>query len=166
MTKIKDQGTDGDVGLRSRLTTRLITYAAIIARPMTLGVRGLVVDAQNRVLLVRHTYVSGYYLPGGGVEAGETLEEALARELAEEANVVIEAPPTLQRVYLNRCVSRRDHVALFVVRGFSQSAPRAPDAEILEADFFPLDALPAGATRATRARIGEVFDGAPLSPYW
>ena len=155
-----------EASLLSRLTTRLITYGALAARPLTLGVRGLVADRENRVLLVRHTYISGYYLPGGGVEAGETLEQALARELSEEGNIEIEGPAELRGIYLNRRVSRRDHVALFVVRAFRQTGPRAPDREILEAGFFALDALPEGATRATRERLAEVFAGGPVSPYW
>ena len=48
---------------------------------MTLGVRGLVIDADNRIMLVRHTYVPGFYLPGGGVEAGETMAGSLVREM-------------------------------------------------------------------------------------
>lgn len=143
-----------------------MVLAATVIRPMTLGVRGLVVDAERRVLLVRHTYVSGYYLPGGGVEPGETLEQALVRELAEEGNIELEAPAELRGVYLNRRISKRDHVAFFVARAFRQSAPRGPDHEIAEAGFFPLDALPESATPATRARIAEVFGGAPVSPYW
>ncbi|HYV61483.1 MAG TPA: NUDIX domain-containing protein, partial [Bryobacteraceae bacterium] len=43
------------------------------SRPMTLGVRALVVDGSGCILLVKHSYVSGWHLPGGGVEAGETL---------------------------------------------------------------------------------------------
>lgn len=155
-----------EAGMLSRLTTRLITYGALAARPLTLGVRGLVVDSENRVLLVRHTYVSGYYLPGGGVEAGETIEQALARELAEEGNIEIEGPAELRGVYLNRRVSRRDHVALFVVRAFRLTGPRAPDHEIAEAGFFALDALPEGATRATRERLAECLGGGAASPYW
>ncbi|WP_018265400.1 NUDIX domain-containing protein [Methylosinus sp. LW4] len=151
---------------RTLLTTRLIVLAATVIRPMTLGVRGLVVDADRRVLLVRHTYISGYYLPGGGVEPGETMEQALARELAEEGNIELEAPAELRGVYLNRGISKRDHVAFFVARAFRQTAPRPPDREIAEASFFPLDALPEGATPATRARIAEVFGGAKVSPYW
>ncbi len=82
--------TDEKDAPRTRLISRLITLAALVQRPMTLGVRGLVIDRAGRVLLVRHTYVEGYYLPGGGVEGGETLERALTRELVEEANVVME----------------------------------------------------------------------------
>jgi len=155
-----------EAGWRTLLTTRLVLLGAMALRPMTLGVRGLVVDADNRVLLVRHTYISGFYLPGGGVEPGETLEQALGRELSEEGNIELEAPAELRGIYLNRRISKRDHVALFVARAFRQSAPRAPDREIAEAGFFPIDALPESATTATRARIAEVFGGAPASPYW
>lgn len=151
---------------RARLASRLIALGARFQRPMTLGVRGIVIDARNRVLLVRHTYVDGFYLPGGGVESGETLAEALSRELSEEGNVLLDAPPELFSVYLNRRHSIRDHVALYVVRSFRVIQPRAPDYEIAEAAFFDLDALPADTTRSTRARLSEALEKAPISPYW
>ena len=96
---------------------------------MTLGVRGLVIDARNRVLLVRHTYVEGFYLPGGGVESGETLVEALERELSEEANVLLDAPPELFGMYFNRRFSVRDHVALYVARAFRITSRARPIAK-------------------------------------
>ncbi len=151
---------------RARLVSKIITFGALFQRPMTLGVRGLVLDGMDRVLLVRHTYVPGYYLPGGGVESGETLLEALARELEEEGGVRLLEAPTLQGVYLNRRASPRDHVALFTVRRFHCEGVRAPDHEIAEVGFYPLDALPNGTTPATRARLAEALDGAPVSPYW
>ncbi|WP_371212418.1 NUDIX domain-containing protein [Methylocystis sp. SC2] len=151
---------------RTRFTLRLIALGARFQRPMTLGVRGLVLDARNRVLLVRHTYVDGFYLPGGGVESGETLVEALERELSEEANILLDAPPVLFGMYFNRRFSTRDHVALYVVRSFRLTQPRAPDREIAEADFFALDALPADTTAGTRARLSEALENAPVSPYW
>src|SRR5436190_7652704 len=90
------------------------------ARAMTLGVRALVVDDAGRIFLVKHSYVSGWHLPGGGVEAGETLTEALARELREEGNIQLIAPPRFQGMVFSRRASRPDHVALFVVRDFQQ----------------------------------------------
>src|SRR4030081_1338989 len=89
-----------------------------LTRRLTLGVRGLVIDGDRRVFLVKHTYVRGWHLPGGGVEPGETVLEALARELKEEGNIELLEPPMLHGVFFNARVSRRDHVALFVVRHF------------------------------------------------
>jgi ADP-ribose pyrophosphatase YjhB (NUDIX family) len=151
---------------RSRLVSRLVTFGALFQRPMTLGVRALVLDADDRVLLVRHTYVSGFYLPGGGVESGETMLQALTRELQEEGGVRLLGAPTLHGVYLNRRVSQRDHVALYVVRDFRCEGLPAPNFEIAEAGFFPVNRLPADATAATRARLLEVLKGEPISPYW
>ena len=83
---------------------------------MTLGVRAIVEDKQGRVLLVRHTYVKGWYFPGGGVETGQTMEQALAMELREEVAIRKMGEVELLGIYLNRHISRRDHVALYWVR--------------------------------------------------
>jgi ADP-ribose pyrophosphatase YjhB (NUDIX family) len=136
------------------------------ARAMTLGVRALVIDDDGRIFLVKHSYVSGWHLPGGGVEAGETLTQAVARELREEGNIEVTAPPQLHGIFFNNRASRRDHVALFVVRAFRQSAAPAPDREIIAHGFFALDALPNDTTASTRARIIEVLGGAPASERW
>ena len=136
------------------------------ARAMTLGVRALVIDEEGRIFLVKHSYVSGWHLPGGGVEAGETLSQALARELREEGNIEMMAPPQLHGLFFNSRASRRDHVAVFVVRDFRQSAAPVPDREIIQHGFFAVDALPNDTTAATRARIIEILGGAPVSERW
>src|SRR5882672_1361250 len=122
-----------------------------LTRGLTLGVRGLVIDDDRRVFLVQHTYVRGWHLPGGGVEPGETLLDALIRELREEANIEPTAPPRLHGIFFNERVSRRDHVAVFVVKDFRQIGAPVPDHEIVAHGFFPLDELPSDTTAATRA---------------
>jgi len=145
---------------------RVLHFYWRFARAMTLGVRALVIDGEGRIFLVKHSYVSGWHLPGGGVEAGETLVEAAARELREEGNIELTAPPRLHGIFFNSRASRRDHVALFVVRAFRQVAAPVPDREIVAHGFFALDALPDETTASTRARITEVLSGAPMGEHW
>src|SRR5919198_1245844 len=87
------------------------------SRGLTLGVRALVIDAESRVFLIKHSYVSGWHMPGGGVEPGETLQQALTRELFEEGNIELAGNPEFHGVYFNSRISQRDHVALFVAGG-------------------------------------------------
>ena len=136
------------------------------ARGLTVGVRAVVIDGQGRVFLIRHSYVPGWHLPGGGVEPGETVWTALARELAEEGNIGLAEAPALHGIFFNSRVSRCDHVAVFVVRAFHQSAPPQPNREIIEHGFFHPEALPEDATPGTRRRIAEVFSGAPIAERW
>ncbi|MYZ46723.1 NUDIX domain-containing protein [Rhizobiales bacterium L72] len=133
---------------------------------MTLGVRAMLLK-DGEVLLVRHTYLPGWYLPGGGVERGETCVAALEREIGEEAGAVLSGPAELFGLYRNPRVDRRDHVALYVCRQWEQALPLAvPNREIAACARFALDRLPDDATAATRARIAEVIAGAPQSLDW
>jgi ADP-ribose pyrophosphatase YjhB (NUDIX family) len=145
---------------------RLLHLYWRFARAMTLGVRAVVIDPQGRIFLVKHSYVSGWHLPGGGVEAGETIAEALARELREEGNIELCAPPRLHGMYFNDRDSRRDHVALFVVRDFRQTAAPVPDHEIIAHGFFAVSELPSDTTAGTRTRILEVLGDAPARGRW
>ncbi len=151
---------------RKRWRDRIMHAGFLLLRPMTLGVRGVAFDAEGRVMLVKHSYTPGWHFPGGGVEPGETCEFALARELAEEACLAVEAPLELHGLFHNINVSRRDHVAVYVARRFQVTGERRPDGEIVAARFFAPDALPEDATRATRARLAEILDRRPLSPTW
>lgn len=145
---------------------RLLHWYFWLRRGMTLGVRAAVLRDEREVLLVRHTYTPGWHLPGGGVETGETLLEALAKELREEALVRPTAVPQLHGVFFNRAVSRRDHVAVFVVRDFALDGVKQPDREIAEARFFPLDALPDAITAGTRRRLKEITSGRAPPTDW
>ena len=136
------------------------------SRGLTLGVRAVVLDDAGRVFLVQHSYVAGWHLPGGGVEPGETVLDALTRELKEEGNIDIATPPVLQGIYFNGRMTNRDHVVLFVVRAFRQDAPPRPDHEIIAHGFFAPDDLPPETTASTRARIAEVLSSTRGPQHW
>jgi ADP-ribose pyrophosphatase YjhB (NUDIX family) len=148
------------------LVRRLLHVWWRFSRGLTLGVRAIVIDEQGHICLVRHTYVPGWHLPGGGVEPGETLMDALTKELREEAGVELAGPPQWHGMFFNDSASSRDHVAVYIVRGFTLRQPHVPDAEIAEMGFFPVNALPAAATMATRRRLAEALHGEPISDRW
>jgi len=157
---------DRPPGLSARLVMRSLHAYWRFARGLTLGVRAAVINPENEVFLVRHTYVPGWHLPGGGVEAKETVLSALIRELEEEARIALGGPPTLHGVFFNAPISRRDHVLVYVVRDFRVIEPKQPDKEIAAAGFFPLATLPDGTTAATRRRIEEIVHGTPVPETW
>lgn len=146
--------------------TRLAHLYFSLTRGMTMGVRAACFDEAGRVFLVRHSYVPGWHLPGGGIERGETALEAVAKEIREEGNLVLQAPPQLLHVYFNRQTSKRDHVLLYRCDSVTQTAPRLKDREIVEAGFFALDALPAATTAATRRRLEEIAGRAVFADFW
>ena len=135
--------------------------SACCRRPMTLGVRAIALDAAGRVFLVRHTYMPGFYLPGGGVERGETALTSLERELAEEGRIALGEPPRLIGFFYNPRHSRRDHVALYLAKNVRQTrSPCRPTGRSPSRGFFPLDALPPETTPSTRARHRRIFAAA------
>lgn len=148
------------------LLRRVFHFYSRFARGMTLGVRAVVLDRDNRVFLVKHSYVSGWHLPGGGVETGETFMESLRRELSEEGRIELTGEPQLHGLFFNRRISKRDHVAVYVVRDFTQDRMPEPNHEIVATGFFSTTDLPPDTTRGTRARLAEVLENRPPPQDW
>lgn len=132
---------------------------------MTLGVRGVATDAAGRVLLVRHTYRDGWFLPGGGVESRETAVEACIREMEEEGGVRATTAPRFVGLYAKHAAFKNDHVALFRFDAW-EPCPSRSEYEIAERGFFAIDALPEPMNRGTRRRLAELFEGETPSPHW
>lgn len=138
-----------------------------LRRGLTLGVRAAVLDGKDRMLLVRHTYTRGWHFPGGGVEFGETVYDALEREVLEETGIRLDGEiPELFGIYSNATRFPGDHVALFVVRAWERRRAFAPNREIAEADFFARSAMPDSVSAGTLQRIAEIAGEAPRSAFW
>ncbi|SMH54817.1 NUDIX domain-containing protein [Azospirillum agricola] len=140
-----------------------------VARPLTMGVRALILDESDptaaRILLIRHSYVGGWHMPGGGVGKGETLAEAMRREVREEVGLRVEGETPPLGIYARFRNGASDHVTVFVVRGWS-GTPKADGVEIVEARFFAVDRLPADLSPATRRRLEEFLGGKPPAARW
>jgi ADP-ribose pyrophosphatase YjhB (NUDIX family) len=133
---------------------------------MTLGAQGVVLDAEGRVLLVRHGYRPGWFFPGGGVEWNETIETALARELEEEVGVTLTAAPVLHGIFANFASFPGDHIAVFVVRQWRRRGDYRKRGEIAEAGMFAIGDLPERTDAGTKTRLDEILKQAPVKALW
>lgn len=110
-------------------------------KPQVEGVRVLALDAQGRVILIRHSYGSErWMLSGGGMGKGEDPVQAGARELFEETGCRLDDAREI-------LISHEDlHGAsnvVHIVAGTTKDDPVPDGREIVEARAFALDALPA-----------------------
>lgn len=136
-----------------------------ISRGATLGVRVVAIDPAGRVGLVRHTYVPGWHFPGGGVEKGETVQEAAVRELTEETGASLIGDLMLKSVHANHRYFPNDHVLVFL--GRVEDPPARPRCrEIAQVQWSPPDALPEHTAPSVPARLAEILGGASPSLNW
>jgi 8-oxo-dGTP diphosphatase len=68
----------------------------------------------GRILLMRGPSLEAYLMPGGGIEAGETPVEAVARELREETGLVANR---LEFLFRWESVTNRHHAFLIEAPG-------------------------------------------------
>ena len=134
-------------------------------RRMTIGVRAMLVE-DGKVLLIKHSYIPGWHFPGGGVDHLETIEEGMCREVMEETGFRVTGSPRVFQTYLNVLPPKRDHVVLYVCESFEKAAEFKPNNEIVACEWFDMTALPKDISKATRARIEEVFGNKPRGRTW
>lgn len=134
--------------------------------PLTIGVRIIVRDGPDRVLLVRHTYAPGWHFPGGAVDRRETAADAAVRELREEALIEAVTGPRLVGVYLSLTQQKSDHIVLYEAGDWRRIGGKTRPLEIAETGFFPIRDLPNGTTGGTRRRLAELLGEAEPGTAW
>jgi ADP-ribose pyrophosphatase YjhB (NUDIX family) len=147
------------IALRAR---RLVNR---VVKPRTLGVRAVLLDGEGRVALVKHHYVAGWHLPGGGVDRREGFAAALARELSEEVAVERFTVERILGAYHSFAEGKDDNILVYVAR--ADGPIRAADErEIREARWFAIDALPPDLSPGTARRLAEYRAGALGGGRW
>jgi 8-oxo-dGTP pyrophosphatase MutT (NUDIX family) len=127
-------------------------------RPVRMGVRVLMVQ-DGRVWLVRHTYMEDWFMPGGGVERRETLEQAARREACEEVGADL-GEVAFVGIYSGFTEWKTDHTAVFLCADFTLTGKS--DGEIAEVRAFPLSALPATVYGTHRRFLDAYHSGQAL----
>ncbi|MCB9746054.1 MAG: NUDIX domain-containing protein [Alphaproteobacteria bacterium] len=122
-----------------------------LTRPVKVGARAIPVREDGALCMVRHSYLQGWFFPGGGVDGGETPEQAAVRELAEETGLRPTGPARFVALHSAFRYGMSDHVAVYAVPVAGE--PRVDGWEIVEAGFFPEDALPEALSPSTREQL-------------
>lgn len=132
-----------------------------LLRPVRMGVRALMVQ-DNKVWLVRHTYLPGWFLPGGGLKRSESLDQAVRREAREEMGAEL-GEIELIGAFTSYLQWKTDHTILFLCRDFQLTG--ASDAEIAEIRLFDLTDLPADVHPPHLRLLRDFREGKPLSMF-
>jgi 8-oxo-dGTP pyrophosphatase MutT (NUDIX family) len=147
-----------------RLRLGLVLAAKAFRTPVAFGATAIVEDAENRVLLVRHSYMAGWHFPGGGVDAGEPPAAAVIRELQEEVGLIRSAAPEFAGLFTRKVGWATNVIALYRVR--DAAIDFKPNLEIREIVYADPKAPPPGTTAGVRRRLRELVEGGERSPYW
>ncbi|MGD9592885.1 MAG: NUDIX domain-containing protein [Candidatus Berkiella sp.] len=132
----------------------------------TIGVKALIINEHKEVMLVEHTYMQGWHLPGGGVNPSETPIEAIIREVQEETGLIVKQTPSLFAIYTHLICGASDYPLLYVITQFASPPKVKLCREIKQACWFDINNLPPNTTESTRLRIQEVLKSTPAAPHW
>ncbi|AMP89745.1 NUDIX domain-containing protein [Legionella pneumophila] len=131
----------------------------------TLGARAIVINTEEQVLLVKHTYQPHWYLPGGGVKKGESPKAAVIRELQEEVGIITaEQDVILFGIYHHKYLGVNDYPVIYIVKKYTSHV--AYSREIEQMKWFRLDTLPEMVSQGTKRRLVEYINKNPISEKW
>ncbi|MGE5595042.1 MAG: NUDIX domain-containing protein [Hyphomicrobiales bacterium] len=119
----------------------------------------VIVVREGRVLLIRQTYRSGWFLPGGGLKRGESPEAAARREAREEAGAEL-GELEFRGLFSHRWGRVVNHLAVFASR--EARVAERKHWEIAERGWFDPAALPRDTAPGDRRRIEEYCAGQPV----
>ena len=143
----------------TRLVTRRILHLGVscfqavrrvgwfITRPETVGVHGIPLTPEGKVVLVTLSYAHGWRLPGGGKNEAEDFSAAMLRELREEIGLVSHESLELVSSFEHRLDFRRGKGSLFVIRGVRYRPKWS--LEVKEVGEFDLGNLPENTAKIT-----------------
>lgn len=147
-----------------KIANRLIRKLQSLVGISTLGARAIVISSDNKILLVKHTYQSHWYIPGGGVKKGESVKAALLRELKEEVGITVLDEPELFGIYHHRYLGVNDYPVIYIVKNYSIVQASSP--EIEKIDWFDYTNLPEMTSPGTTRRLKEYFCSSAHSDKW
>ena len=145
------------LGLKQKYLINVLHKYFLLSRGLTMGVRCAVFNDKEEVLLVKHTYIEGWHLPGGGIDIDESAEEAVFREVREETSIMLREKPKLLGVYHSKHISKRDHVVLFIAEKFSKDESVGSSFEISASKFIPINSLPDDLEASSRYWLTEAL---------
>ena len=145
--------------LSKRIFLSFLHKYFLFSRPLTMGGRCVIVNEDNEIYLVEHSYISGWYLPGGGVAVGESAENAIKREVTEETVLVLTGLLQLVGVYHCNSITERYHVVVFLSKTFETNRSQIESFEIKSGRFFSINSLPPDIDSDSK---GWIFDALEL----
>lgn len=147
-----------------KIATRIVRKYQSLLGIATLGARAIVLNQNQEILLVKHTYQPHWYLPGGGVKRGEAVKVAILRELQEEVGLLVRGEPQLWGIYHHRYLGVNDYPIIYIISNFSLESVYS--SEIEQSGWFSYDNLPQMTSPGTRRRLDEYFTKSPIAECW
>jgi 8-oxo-dGTP diphosphatase len=121
----------------------------------SIGVFAVIFDEQGRILCVKRNYPPfNWTTPGGGVDDGESLIQAVEREVREETGYIVQA----KRLLGAYSSTYKDDLVLSIEAELVDREEWQSNQEISEMGFFAKDELPQPMKSGTTARILDAFN--------